>query len=55
MAAARDVGIADKVRREGWENVTTQEVGLTVRAMIRRGEQALLSQTSNLPQNDKKR
>ncbi len=42
MAAAEEVGIADKIRQEGWENVTTKQVGLMVRNMIKLGEEALL-------------
>lgn len=52
MMVAREVGIADKIRREGWQNVTTQEVGLTVRAMIRHGEQVLLKQASQTPESN---
>ena len=45
MEAAEEVGFADKVRREGWGNATTKEVGLMVREMVRRGENIL--QASN--------
>ncbi|NMB25677.1 MAG: small, acid-soluble spore protein, alpha/beta type [Firmicutes bacterium] len=41
MEAAEEVGFADKVRREGWGNATTKEVGLMVREMVRRGESIL--------------
>lgn len=43
MAAAEELGIADKIRQEGWENVTTREVGLVVRNMIKLGEEALMA------------
>ena len=36
--AAEEVGFADKVRESGWDNVTTKEIGLMVREMLRRGE-----------------
>jgi small acid-soluble spore protein F (minor alpha/beta-type SASP) len=42
MEAAEEIGFADKVRESGWENATTKEIGLMVREMIRRGENALL-------------
>jgi hypothetical protein len=42
MEAAEEVGFADKVRESGWDDVTTKEIGLMVREMIRRGEVALL-------------
>jgi len=42
MEAAEEVGFADKVRESGWDDVTTKEIGLMVREMIRRGEKALL-------------
>lgn len=41
MEAAEEVGFADKVRREGWGNATTKEVGLMVKEMIRKGESIL--------------
>ncbi|NLY54923.1 MAG: small, acid-soluble spore protein, alpha/beta type [Firmicutes bacterium] len=44
MEAARELGIADKIVEEGWEAVTTKEVGLVVREMIKRGEEALVNQ-----------
>lgn len=40
--AAKAVGFADKLARHGWEAATTQEVGLMVREMVRRGEQWLV-------------
>ncbi|MGE5576842.1 MAG: hypothetical protein ACM3TT_06585 [Syntrophothermus sp.] len=42
MAAAADVGVAEQVKKEGWESVTTQDVGLMVRNMVKRGEAVLL-------------
>ncbi|NMB46325.1 MAG: small, acid-soluble spore protein, alpha/beta type [Firmicutes bacterium] len=44
MEAAEEVGFADKLRESGWDNVTTKEIGLMVREMIRRGENTLLQQ-----------
>ena len=44
MEAAEEVGFADKVRESGWDDVTTKEIGLMVREMIRRGEKALLQE-----------
>ncbi len=44
MEAAEEVGFADKVRESGWDNVTTKEIGLMVREMIRRGERVLAQQ-----------
>ncbi|MBO8127334.1 MAG: small, acid-soluble spore protein, alpha/beta type [Firmicutes bacterium] len=44
MEAARELGIADKINQEGWEAVTTKEVGLVVRNMIKRGEEALVKE-----------
>ncbi len=42
MEAAKELGIAEKIEKEGWEAVTTQEVGLVVKNMIKKGEAALV-------------
>ena len=47
MEAAEEVGFADKVRESGWDNVTTKEIGLMVREMIRRGEEVLSQRQQN--------
>ncbi len=44
MEVARELGIADKIEEQGWEAVTTKEVGLVVREMIKRGQEALVNQ-----------
>ncbi|HHV94397.1 MAG TPA: small, acid-soluble spore protein, alpha/beta type [Firmicutes bacterium] len=47
MEAAEEVGFADKLRESGWDNVTTKEIGLMVREMIRRGEEVLSQRQQN--------
>lgn len=47
LSAASALGIGEQVRREGWRGVTTEQVGLVVREMVRRGEAALLKKTQN--------
>ncbi|NLK08471.1 MAG: small, acid-soluble spore protein, alpha/beta type [Firmicutes bacterium] len=49
MEAAEEVGFADKVRREGWGNATTKEIGLMVKEMVRRGENILQADDKNKP------
>lgn len=47
MAAAADIGVADQVKEEGWEGVTTQDVGLMVRNMVKRGEEVLMKRNDH--------
>ncbi|MCL4516640.1 MAG: protein sspF [Firmicutes bacterium] len=47
MAAAADIGVADQVKEEGWEGVTTQDVGLVVRNMVKRGEEVLMKRNDH--------
>ncbi len=47
MAAAADIGVADQVKEEGWEGVTTQDVGLVVRNMVKRGEEVLMKKNDH--------
>lgn len=46
---AEDLGLAEKVRQVGWENMTTREVGMIggqmVRRMIQAAEESLRSAT----------
>lgn len=44
MEAAKELGIDEKIKNEGWEAVTTKEVGLVVKNMIKRGEELLANQ-----------
>lgn len=41
MEAAKSVGVDQIVRQGGWEDATTQEIGLVVAEMIRRGKEAI--------------
>ena len=51
MEIAQELGFADVIRQHGWQAVTTQEVGLMVKEMIRRGEESLVNQrASTYPQ-----
>ncbi len=47
MAAAADIGVADQVKEAGWEGITTQDVGLVVRNMVKRGEEVLMKKNDH--------
>ncbi|MCL4516643.1 MAG: alpha/beta-type small acid-soluble spore protein [Firmicutes bacterium] len=47
---ADELGLLDKIKREGWENMTTREVGKVgghmVRKMIQMAEESLVDENS---------
>lgn len=49
MAAAADVGIADKVRDSGWETATSGEIGQMVGSMVVRGKRMISGSTAAPP------
>lgn len=43
MQIASELGLTERIQTQGWDSLTSREIGLIVKKMIEKGEEGLIS------------